>query len=174
MTHKQKKFVEAYLGEANGNATEAARIAGYAGNDNTLKTVGCEVKHHPKVSAMIAWASQNLKEIADDGLKATVHRLKAAIRRSPRVDIVYIIQCGETDHYKVGYTSTAVEERCRGLQTASPFKLNIVDEFASPKAKEIEREVHAAFGDVRAEGEWFRLTDALLEDVRAFISNRID
>jgi phage terminase small subunit len=29
LNHKQQLFVEAYLGVANGNATEAARIAGY-------------------------------------------------------------------------------------------------------------------------------------------------
>lgn len=29
LNHKQQLFVEAYLGAANGNATEAARIAGY-------------------------------------------------------------------------------------------------------------------------------------------------
>lgn len=29
LTYKQRQFVEAYLGAANGNATEAARIAGY-------------------------------------------------------------------------------------------------------------------------------------------------
>jgi phage terminase small subunit len=30
LTYKQRLFVEAYLGEAGGNATEAARLAGYA------------------------------------------------------------------------------------------------------------------------------------------------
>jgi phage terminase small subunit len=29
LTGRQRKFVDAYLGRANGNATEAARIAGY-------------------------------------------------------------------------------------------------------------------------------------------------
>ena len=40
LTEKQRRFVEAYMGEAAGNATEAARVAGYSGNDNTLSTVG--------------------------------------------------------------------------------------------------------------------------------------
>lgn len=30
MTEKQRRFVEAYMGDAAGNATEAARLAGYA------------------------------------------------------------------------------------------------------------------------------------------------
>lgn len=48
LTHKQSLFVSAYIGVANGNATEAARIAGYAGNVDTLKSVGCEnlTKHY--------------------------------------------------------------------------------------------------------------------------------
>lgn len=33
LTYKQRLFVEAYLGGANGNATEAARLAGYAWPD---------------------------------------------------------------------------------------------------------------------------------------------
>lgn len=42
LTLKQQLFVDAYLGEANGNATEAARIAGYAspriqGSENLTK-----------------------------------------------------------------------------------------------------------------------------------------
>ncbi len=50
LTLKQLKFVDAYLGKANGNATEAARIAGYAvprqqGHENLTK---------PDISAEIA------------------------------------------------------------------------------------------------------------------------
>lgn len=40
LTDKQKAFVEEYL--ACWNATEAARRAGYQGNDNTLSTIGCQ------------------------------------------------------------------------------------------------------------------------------------
>ncbi len=40
LTEKQRKFVESYMGGANGNATQAARLAGYAGNDNTLASMG--------------------------------------------------------------------------------------------------------------------------------------
>jgi len=51
---KQQKFVDAYLGEANGNATEAARLAGYAGNDNTLRVVGHQNLTNPNIRAEIA------------------------------------------------------------------------------------------------------------------------
>ena len=46
LTPKQIKFIAVY----SGNATEAARLAGYKGNDDTLKQVGSEnlAKHYIK------------------------------------------------------------------------------------------------------------------------------
>lgn len=38
LTDKQKKFIDAYLISL--NATKAARVAGYGGNDNTLGVIG--------------------------------------------------------------------------------------------------------------------------------------
>lgn len=49
LTRKQQLFVEAYTGEARGNATEAARLAGYKGNDNTLHVVGAENLQKPTI-----------------------------------------------------------------------------------------------------------------------------
>lgn len=39
LTPKQRRFVEAYCGEAKGNGLQAARLAGYRGNDKTLQVV---------------------------------------------------------------------------------------------------------------------------------------
>jgi phage terminase small subunit len=51
LTTKQRLFVEAYL--ANPNATEAARKAGYKGNDQTLKQVGSENLAKPYLAALV-------------------------------------------------------------------------------------------------------------------------
>ncbi len=40
LTEKERKFVTAYMADANGNATEAAMIAGYASNRGSAKTLG--------------------------------------------------------------------------------------------------------------------------------------
>lgn len=53
LTLKQEMFVNAYLGEAKGNATEAARIAGYKGNDVTLGQVGAENLKKPQIAELI-------------------------------------------------------------------------------------------------------------------------
>ena len=51
LTTKQRLFVEAYL--ANPNATEAARRAGYAGNDLTLAQVGAENLRKPYIADLL-------------------------------------------------------------------------------------------------------------------------
>ena len=48
-TVKQQRFIDFY----DGNATEAARKAGYKGNDNTLKQVGSENLAKPYISSAI-------------------------------------------------------------------------------------------------------------------------
>lgn len=40
LTPRQQAFVAAYVGEAKGNATQAARLAGYSGSDATLAEQG--------------------------------------------------------------------------------------------------------------------------------------
>jgi hypothetical protein len=51
---RQKKFVAFYLGDANGNATEAARLAGYEGDAKTLSVTGFKQVRNAKIAAAIA------------------------------------------------------------------------------------------------------------------------
>lgn len=66
---KQIAFVNAYLGEANFNATEAARIAGYSGNDNTLAQVGFENLRKPNIAELIAIRLKESAMSAEEVLK---------------------------------------------------------------------------------------------------------
>lgn len=54
LTEKQRRWVEFYMGEADGNATEASRLTGYKGSDNTLRVVGGENLLKPAIQAAIA------------------------------------------------------------------------------------------------------------------------
>ena len=54
LTHKQSLFVVYYIGEADGNATEAAALAGYSGSRNTLRVVGGENLLKPAIKSAIA------------------------------------------------------------------------------------------------------------------------
>lgn len=53
LTLKQQAFVSALIGPAKGNATEAARLAGYRGSENTLGVVGIQNIRNPKIMEMI-------------------------------------------------------------------------------------------------------------------------
>lgn len=54
LSGKQKAFINAYLGEANFNATHAAKLAGYAGNGVTLATTGYQNIRNPQIAEEIS------------------------------------------------------------------------------------------------------------------------
>jgi phage terminase small subunit len=77
LTTKQRLFVEYYL--SNGfNATEAARAAGYKGNENTLSSVGYENLRKPEIAAVV---SERVNEAAM-GANEVLARLSAIARGS--------------------------------------------------------------------------------------------
>ncbi len=53
LTQKQRLFVEAYIGDAAGNAREAARMAGYSGDDDALSQRDFELVRNPRISVLI-------------------------------------------------------------------------------------------------------------------------
>ena len=69
---------------------------------------------------------------------------------------VYLIKNGE-GMYKIGH-SQSVENRRKGLQTASASILEIVHEFKSKFASKIEKTLHRRFVDKKLQGEWFSLS----------------
>jgi phage terminase small subunit len=64
LTEKQRRFVEAYMGAAAGNATEAARLAGYSGGPVTLASVGKENLRKPPVLKAINERRSSRPDIA--------------------------------------------------------------------------------------------------------------
>jgi phage terminase small subunit len=78
LTTKQKKFTEAYL--ANGfNATDAARKAGYKGNDNTLAQAGRQNLRKPQIEAKILERIEEAAATADEVLGLLGAHLRADI-----------------------------------------------------------------------------------------------
>ena len=67
LTNKQQIFVDEYL--KSWNATDAARKAGYKGNDNTLASVGDENLRKPAIATIIESRLENSTISADDTLQ---------------------------------------------------------------------------------------------------------
>lgn len=75
LTQKQQAFINAYIGEANGNGTQAARLAGYKGSDDTLRSVARENLTKPHIAAEIERRQQAARERAGLTLDWLVERL---------------------------------------------------------------------------------------------------
>jgi len=87
LTLKQQLFVEAYLGAAKGNATEAARLAGYKGNDQTLASVGAENLKKPQIASRVRARVDAAAMTADEVLKELSEVARSEWR--DHVQIVY-------------------------------------------------------------------------------------
>jgi hypothetical protein len=61
LTAKQKLFCEFYIGAANGNATEAARLAGYQGSDETLRVTASRMLTKANISDL---CKQRVNDVA--------------------------------------------------------------------------------------------------------------
>jgi hypothetical protein len=77
LTLKQELFVSYYLGAAHGNGTQAARLAGYQGDDNTLSTTAFRLLRNAEIAARIHERVQAV--VADnDAILAETWRVASA------------------------------------------------------------------------------------------------
>ena len=70
---------------------------------------------------------------------------------------VYLIQLGDTDHYKIGMT-TNLDSRLKQLQSKCPIPLKIIFRWYGHDYRFFELAFHSRFAKKRVKGEWFRLT----------------
>lgn len=94
LSPKLRAFAHAYAGKARGNATEAARIAGYSGSDAVLAVRGSEAVRNRKVQALIAELERDTRsaEIAD---RTELQRILTAIARGEGTE-PHVLQSGAT------------------------------------------------------------------------------
>lgn len=82
LTGKQQAFVNAYLGKAKFNATQAARLAGYSGNDNVLAQMGHKLVRNGKISLAIEARLKESAMSADENLMHIGEIARGVIRPS--------------------------------------------------------------------------------------------
>lgn len=68
---------------------------------------------------------------------------------------VYIIKCGDFPYYKIGSTASAPLARLAALQTAVPFRLELIAWAEVSDILEAEAKLHARYDLQRIRGEWF-------------------
>jgi phage terminase small subunit len=65
LTERERRFVEAYMGQAAGNGTEAAKLAGYKGTAKVLAVQGTRLLSKANVQAAIDERAASDPQIAD-------------------------------------------------------------------------------------------------------------
>lgn len=87
LTLKQTEFISHYL--RTGNATEAARLAGYDATTGSLATIGYDLLRHPEIKRQIAERTAATAMAADEAL-----RLTAEIARGEYADFFEVGESG--------------------------------------------------------------------------------
>lgn len=83
---------------------------------------------------------------------------------------VYLIQCTVTGLIKIG-TARNVKQRLRALQTGSPTPLKVLCHTLGSKRDEYL--LHDWFAQDRQAGEWFRLRDDDLRDLKLIVRKSV-
>ena len=78
--------------------------------------------------------------------------------------MIYFIK-SESGHVKIGYTRNNVEGRLISLQVGNPFKLSILKTIDFPQSQETL--IHQNFDSARCQGEWFLLTEDILNFIES-------
>lgn len=155
LTVKQRKFVESYVGPANGNGTKAAALAGYKGNASTLSSVADENLRKPEIAAAV---EERLTEsLAAMGADECLERLSQIAR-------------DESPTARTADRIRALELLCRyhGLLKDRPLDASRADfptwkvfvEYASRPIEEKAARVQELLETARARGEALKLEEA--------------
>jgi hypothetical protein len=84
------------------------------------------------------------------------------------MEYLYLIRCDE--FVKIGIACD-VKNRLKTLQTGNPYPLTLIDSFEFDDAVRVESVLHRKYDHARMRGEWFKLTDAELEELISICQN---
>lgn len=73
---------------------------------------------------------------------------------------IYLVRCG--DFHKIGLAKNT-NKRLSGLKTSSPFEMKMLKAWRCKRPDLIERVMHKRFAKYRVRGEWFQLTEDVVQ-----------
>lgn len=86
------------------------------------------------------------------------------------VGYIYVLKADGSDFYKIG-KSKEYTDRIKKLRIQLPFKVGIYCVFKTTSTDEVERLIHDQWKENRVNGEWFKIDEDQIEQLKYFISN---
>jgi hypothetical protein len=168
LSKKRQLFVNEYLKTF--NATQAARAAGYSGNDNVMAQRGYELVRNPQIAEMI---SDRLTELEKDLPNEIILGLRKKLKKKvSKAGFLYLIKA-PNDLVKIGIAKD-VKKRFSSINTASPVNLKLLWSCQCKDAREIEKHLHDKFAIKRIKGEWFNLNGHDISWIKENVSFEYD
>lgn len=134
LTHKQRRFVEAYTGECHGNATEAYKRAGYSwGTDATARVESHKLLTNPNVSSAIASATQEVSS-------------RAIATRQERQELLTRILRGEETEVRLGSGGALVGTTEFVVPVTAKDRLKALELLGRMQGDFVERHEHSGPG----------------------------
>lgn len=87
---------------------------------------------------------------------------------------VYLLQLEGTNVYKIGYTKSNPQKRIDNLQTGNPYKLILIEFYATKRASKLEAALHNRYNSHKVNedeykllGEWFQFDNDIVKNFKA-------
>lgn len=80
---------------------------------------------------------------------------------------IYLLECIESDgskFHKIGFTKNKPTKRVKQLQTGNSSTIKILFSYQSNYSTTVEKTLHRRFDHLRYRGEWFELSDEIIND----------
>lgn len=169
LSGKQRAFVEAYLGPAEWNATEAASIAGYKGDRQGLSVVGSGLLSNVRVAQAIAQrlaeSGASTAELVHRWLMVTRGDISDCINSAGEVNIRKLRDLGLGFLVKGARPSkegavillrdpeNAERMLAQHLGTFAAKELKVTHEFATLSDGDLQKEIAASMSATKASGD---------------------
>lgn len=148
LTYKQRLFVSAYLGEANGNATEAARIAGYG----TPRQSGARALSNVVIRAAIDAKLDKAAMSADEVL--------ARLSEHASTDMRDYLQINDDGTFSIDLSKAKRAKRTRVIKKVKVTKKTFTTDQGESEEVRSELELYDAQAALDKLAKFHRLYDA--------------
>jgi hypothetical protein len=146
LTPKQRRWIAAYMGAANGRPGKAAELAGYAGTKEHHADIGYQLKKHPLISRLLYQAIESDPLVC--GYLERLH-IRSAIARDVKASVnARLVALEQLDKIQGTYAPTRLE--LSGPE-GGPIQLQALERLSTDELAKVALEPDVI--DVPGEGE---------------------